>query len=69
MQTLSEVTEKYLESNGIMIKYFASYIGCSSSKCSQWFKGERRLSNEEIVRVHKFLNGEHVKTVQDVIKE
>ena len=34
METLSEVVKKYLEENGIMFKYFADYIGCEYTKCS-----------------------------------
>lgn len=68
METLSEIVEKYLNENGIMIKYFADYIGCELTKCSRWFKGERKLNPEQIRKTHEFLQGKFLKSVDDVIK-
>lgn len=67
--TLSQVVDEYLASNGIKKEFFASYIGCGSSKCALWFKGERKLTEEQIKKTHEFLSGKHVKTVADIMKE
>ena len=68
METLSEVVKKYLEENGIMFKYFADYIGCEYTKCSKWFKGERKLNSEQIRKTHEFLQGKFLKSVDEVMK-
>lgn len=49
--------------------YFASYIGCGLSKCTMWFKGERKLNTEQLQKTHEFLSGKHIKTVEDIMKE
>ena len=77
--TLSQVVDEYLTSNGIKKEFFASYIGCGSSKCALWFKGERKLTEEQLqfsvsyflyhLSLHEFLSGKHVKTVADIMKE
>ena len=67
--TLSQVVDEYLTSNGIKKEFFASYIGCGSSKCALWFKGERKLTEEQLHKTHEFLSGKHVKTVADIMKE
>jgi len=63
--TLNQVVEEYLNSNGIKKEYFASYIGCGLSKCTMWFKGERKLNTEQLQKTHEFLSGKHIKTVED----
>ena len=67
--TLSQVVDEYLTSNVIKKEFFASYIGCGSSKCALWFKGERKLTEEQLQKTHEFLSGKHVKTVADIMKE
>lgn len=67
--TLSQVVDEYLTSNGIKKEFFASYIGCGSSKCALWFKGERKLTEEQLQKTQEFLSGKHVKTVADIMKE
>lgn len=49
--TLSQVVDEYLTSNGIKKEFFASYIGCGSSKCALWFKGERKLTEEQLQNI------------------
>lgn len=68
MHTLGDVVKEYLEKNGIMIKFFADYIGCDVSKCSRWIKGERKLNPEQIRKTHEFLQGKFLKTVDEVVK-
>lgn len=68
MDTLNKIVEKYLDMNGIMIKFFADYIGCEQTKCSRWLKGERKLNSEQIRKTHEFLTGNFLKSVQDIIK-
>ena len=67
--TLNQVVEEYLNSNGIKKEYFASYIGCGLSKCTMWFKGERKLNTEQLQKTHEFLSGKHIKPVEDIMKE
>lgn len=68
MDSLNQVTETYLRENGIKKEFFAKYIGCDNTKCIRWFKGERRLSVEQIKKVHEFLSGKHIKTVEEVVR-
>ena len=67
--TLSKIVEDYLTSNGIKKDYFAAYIGCGLSKCTMWFKGQRKLNEDQIQKTHEFLSGKHLKTVADIMKE
>ena len=69
MNTLSEVVKKYLDVNGITVTRFADYIGCELTKCSRWFKGERKLNPEQIRKTHEFLDGKFLKTVDEIIRE
>ena len=69
MESLSQVVRKYLDANGISDKFFEKYIGCSQSMCSLWFKGKRKLNPEQIKKTHEFLQGKHIKTVTDILKE
>ena len=68
VETLTQVVKKYLDENGIMLKYFADYIGCKPSKCSLWFSGQRKLNPEQIRKTHEFLQGKFLKSVDEVIK-
>lgn len=69
MESLSQIVRKYLDANGISDKFFQNYIGCSQPLCSLWFKGERRLNPEQIKKTHDFLQGKHIKTIEDILKE
>lgn len=68
MNTLSEVVKKYLDVNGITVTRFADYIGCEFTKCSRWFKGERKLNSEQIRKTHEFLQGNFLKSVDEIMK-
>ena len=68
MNTLSEVVKKYLDVNGITVTRFADYIGCEFTKCSRWFKGERKLNSEQIRKIHEFLQGNFLKSVDEIMK-
>lgn len=68
MQTLNEIAQKYLDKNGIKYKYFADYIGVNYVKCTLWLKGEKKLNPRQIQKVHEFLSGGFLKTVDEVIK-
>ena len=68
METLNQVVKKYLEENGITIRYFSEYIGCKPSKCSLWLSGKKKLNSEQIRKTHEFLSGKHIKTVEDILK-
>lgn len=62
------VVRKYLNANGIRVGYFADYIGCDRTRCSRWLKGESRLRKIQIKKVHEFLEGEFLKSVEDIMK-
>lgn len=68
MELLNQIASKYLKENGIKIGFFADYIGCENSKCAKWLKGERKLSADQIRKTHDFLDGNFLKTVDEVIK-
>lgn len=67
METLNQVVDLYLQKNGITTKYFAEYIGCEYTKCTKWLKGERRLNTSQIKKVHEFLQGNFLKTVDEIM--
>ena len=69
METLNMVVRKYLDENGISDKFFEKFIGCPQSTCSKWFKGERKLNPEQIRKTHEFLEGKHIKTIDEILKE
>lgn len=69
MQTLNEIVKMYLEKNGIMINFFANFIGCEQAKCSRWLRGESKLNPNQIRKTHEFLEGKHIKTVDEILKE
>lgn len=69
METLSQVVKKYLDANGITDRFFADYIGCNKTKCSLWFKGERKLNSEQIRKTHDFLAGKYLKSVDEIMRE
>lgn len=68
MDDLKQVVETYLRENGIKKEFFAKYIGCDSTKCIRWFKGERKFNAEQINKVHEFLSGKHIKTVDEIVR-
>ena len=69
MDTLNIITRKYLETNGIRVGHFADYIGCEQSRCSRWLGGEGKLRSIHIKKVHEFLAGKFLKSVDDIIKK
>lgn len=69
MDTLNIIVRKYLEINGIRVGHFADYIGCEQSRCSRWLSGEGKLRPIHIKKVHEFLAGKFLKSVDDIIKK
>lgn len=69
MNELNQVVKKYLDANGIPIKFFSEYIGCERSVCSRWLMGKRKLNPEQIHKTHDFLEGKYIKTVNELLKE
>ena len=69
MYDIKSSSRRVFEFYGIKKEYFASYIGCGLSKCTMWFKGERKLNTEQLQKTHEFLSGKHIKTVEDIMKE
>ena len=69
MQTLNEVVNIYLKTNGINCRVFADYIGCEYKKCNRWLNGERKLNSEQIRKTHEFLDGNFLKSVREIMKE
>lgn len=69
MDTLNIIVRKYLETNGIRVGHFADYIGCEQSRCSRWLSGEGKLRPIHIKKVHEFLDGKFLKSVDEIIKK
>ena len=67
METLNQVVDLYLQKNGITAKYFAEYIGCEYTKCVKWLKGERKLNTNQIKKTHEFLQGNFLKSVDEIL--
>lgn len=67
MNTLNQIVRTYLDANGISDKFFEQYIGCNQSACSKWLRGMGKLNAEQTKRVHEFLSGKHIKTVEDIL--
>ena len=68
MDTLNKVVGKYLEANGITAKFFAKYIGCEYSLCTRWLNGERELKPGQLRKVHEFIEGKFLKSLDEIIK-
>lgn len=68
METLNQITNLYLQKNGITTKYFAEFIGCEYTKCAKWLKGERKLNSEQIKKTHEFLHGNFLESVENILK-
>ena len=70
LEKLNQIVKLYLKENGIKMNFFASYIGCDYDTCVKWIRGaKRKLSREQIHKVHSFLNGDHIKTMAQIVKE
>ncbi len=70
MEKLNQIVDLYLKENGIATKHFASYINCEYTKCTKWLKGEyKKLNSEQIRKTHEFLDGNFLKSVQEIMKE
>lgn len=69
MDTLNIVAKKYLKTNGIRVNYFADYIGCEQSRCSRWLNGEGKLKPIHIKKVHEFIEGKFLKSVDQIIQK
>ena len=67
METLNQIVRRYLDENGISDRFFEKYIGCSQSLCSQWLRGKRKFNSEQIRKTHEFLQGKHIKTVEEIM--
>lgn len=69
MKNLNDIVNVYLEKNGIQHKFFADYIGCEYSKCNKWLNGQRKLNMEQIRKTYEFLQGDFLKSVDDILAE
>lgn len=68
MCNLNQIVNKYLKENGISNKFFSEYIGCEYTKCRHWLSNNsRKLDGEQIKKVHEFLSGKHLKSVDEII--
>lgn len=67
---LNELVNKFLEGNGISIRFFALKINCEYTKCTRWLKGEKvYLNKEQLKTVHEFLAGKYLKTLEEIVSE
>ncbi len=69
MAKLNVIARKYLDANGISVVHFANCIGCDRTRCSHWLSGKEKLSAGHIKKVHDFLAGQYIKTVDQLMKE
>lgn len=69
MRDLRQIISKYLDKNGIKTKFFAAYIGCEYGKCVKKLKGEGRFTSSEIQKIYDFLDGKHLISVEQIVKE
>ena len=69
MRDLRQIVSKYLDRNGIKTKFFAAYIGCEYGKCVKKLKGEGRFTSSEIQKIYDFLDGKHLISVEQIVKE
>lgn len=67
MQTINEIAKEYLRKNGITHSFFANYVGISCARCTIWLNGEVKLNASQMQKVHDFLNGKHIVTVDKIV--
>ena len=60
---LFEIVKKYLETNGISIRYFSDCIGVSPNVGGKWLRGDiKKLPAEKMEKIYAFLNEECIWT-------
>lgn len=70
MDKLNQIVKKYLKENGISVSFFATYIGAPYDSAAKWLNGKiKNLSYKQNQKVHSFLNGDHLKPVETIMKE
>lgn len=70
MDKLNEIAKLYLHENGITISFFAKYIGTPYDSAAKWLNGKiKKLSYEQNQKVHDFLNGEHLRPIEKIMKK
>lgn len=69
MRDLRQTVSLYLDRNGIKTKFFAKYIGCEYGKCVKKLKGEGKFTSSEIGKIYDFLDGKHLVTMEQIVKE
>lgn len=67
MEQLNEIVKAYLKANGMKTRHFSECTRIEYSKCARWLNGESKLKPEQLKRVHQFLNGDNLKTVEDIL--
>lgn len=68
MDSLNVIVKEFLKENGISVKHFAKCIGADYTVCCKWIDGKRNLNAEKLKKVHKFLQGEYMKSVEELVK-
>lgn len=64
---LFEIVKKYLETNGISIRYFSDCIGVSPNVGGKWLRGDiKKLPAEKMEKIYAFLNEEYHTTVDEM---
>ncbi len=66
MKELNEICKEYLEANGIMVKFFARWIGCDYSRCGKWLNGERSIDRDQAEMAKRFLKGEYITPPEEI---
>lgn len=68
-KSLNELVFMYLKENGISNIFFSKYIGASSPMVSYWLNGKGNIGKDKLYKIHEFLEGKHLKTLDEIIGE
>lgn len=68
-KSLNELVVKYLKENGMTSAFFCRYIGENKTTVSLWLHGKGNIGKEILPKIHEFLSGKHLRTLEDIIKE
>jgi len=66
---IREITKLYLKENLLPVIFLAKKTGIDQSKIYRWLRDGDYLSDDNLEKVKKFLNGDFLKTVQKILEE
>lgn len=70
-EKLQDYVRKYLDVNGLQVKFYADCIGCNRQRASRWLSGAYgfHISPNMKRKTHDFINGKYHKTICDILEE